>query len=75
MNGQKIYIYDQQSDKQVGCVTGHILPRKDEILTIFDVDTGIYHHYTVISASHGCNTGTNQLVSTVYVKHLRDEQK
>lgn len=74
--GQKIYVYEHGTEKQL-CepVYGYIVPRPGELYTFFDVDTGVYTHCEVIQVTHGSNTDSCKMVSTIHVKVINTEKQ
>lgn len=72
--GQKMYVIDIDTREQLIEMWGFCLPKRDEILTIFDNKTGLYRHYNVIQITHGVNKESRQLVATIHVKFYKEEQ-
>lgn len=74
--GQKIYVFEHGTEKQL-CepIYGYMVPRPGELFTFFDTETGVYTHCEVILVTHGSNTNTNKLVSTIHVKVIKTEKQ
>lgn len=74
MEGQKIYFIDIDTRERIMVATGFICPRIDEMVTVFDNETGIYRNYTVINVNHGVTKKTKTMITTVNVKFYNEEK-
>lgn len=72
--GQKMHVFNIETDELLIIMHGMCLPRKGEMLTIFNNETGVYNHYTIIKITHGTNMDTKQLVSSIHVKLYKSEK-